>query len=194
MRKVLPFIKSEYFTDESERTVYKIISEFVVKYNKPPTTEALGITLQNSSLPEGTFKETSELVKELDIFEKPNQDWLLDETEKFCKDKAVYNAILQSIGIMEGRDKNFSKDGIPSLLQEALGVCFDSSVGHDYFEDSSIVLIFIIGWSLAFRLIYRYSIKSQMEAYRTRRLILLWLVLVWVSLFSCVTWLLRIWL
>jgi len=137
MRKVLPFVKSEYFTDESERTVYKIISEFVVKYNKPPTTEALGITLQNSNLPEGTFKETSELVKELDIFEKPNQDWLLDETEKFCKDKAVYNAILQSIGIMEGRDKNFSKDGIPSLLQEALGVCFDSSVGHDYFEDSS---------------------------------------------------------
>ena len=137
MRKVLPFVKSEYFTDESERTVYKIISEFVVKYNKPPTTEALGITLQNSNLPEGTFKETSELVRELDVFEKPNQDWLLDETEKFCKDKAVYNAILQSIGIMEGRDKNFSKDGIPSLLQEALGVCFDSSVGHDYFEDSS---------------------------------------------------------
>ena len=137
MRKVLPFVKSEYFTDECERTVYKIISEFVVKYNKPPTTEALGITLQNSNLPEGTFKETSELVKELEVFEKPNQDWLLDETEKFCKDKAVYNAILQSIGIMEGRDKNFSKDGIPSLLQEALGVCFDSSVGHDYFEDSS---------------------------------------------------------
>ena len=137
MRKVLPFVKHEYFTDESERTIYKIISEFVVKYNKPPTTEALGITLQNSNLPEGTFKETSELVKELEVFEKPNQDWLLDETEKFCKDKAVYNAILQSIGIMEGRDKNFSKDGIPSLLQEALGVCFDSSVGHDYFEDSS---------------------------------------------------------
>jgi archaellum biogenesis ATPase FlaH len=137
MRKVLPFVKSEYFTDESERTIYKVISDFVVKYNKPPTTEALGITLQNSNLPEGTFKETSELVKELEVFEQPNQDWLLDETEKFCKDKAVYNAILQSIGIMEGRDKNFTKDGIPSLLQEALGVCFDSSVGHDYFEDSS---------------------------------------------------------
>jgi archaellum biogenesis ATPase FlaH len=137
MRKVLPFVKFEYFTDESERTIYKVISEFVVKYNKPPTTEALGITLQNSNLPEGTFKETSDLVKELEVFEQPNQDWLLDETEKFCKDKAVYNAILQSIGIMEGRDKNFSKDGIPSLLQEALGVCFDSSVGHDYFEDSS---------------------------------------------------------
>jgi len=137
MRKVLPFVKPDYFTDENERVVYKLISEFVVKYNKPPTTEALGITLQNSNLPEGTFKDTSDLVKELEVFEQPNQDWLLDETEKFCKDKAVYNAILQSIGIMEGRDKNFSKDGIPSLLQEALGVCFDSSVGHDYFEDSS---------------------------------------------------------
>ena len=137
MRKVLPFVKAEYFTDENERTIYKLVSEFVVKYNKPPTTEALGITLQNSNLPEGTFRETSDLVKELEVFEQPNQDWLLDETEKFCKDKAVYNAILQSIGIMEGRDKNFSKDGIPSLLQEALGVCFDSSVGHDYFEDSS---------------------------------------------------------
>jgi len=137
MRKVLPFIKSEYFTDENERTVYKVISEFVVKYNKPPSTEALGITLQNSNLPESTFKETGVLLKELEAFEQPNQDWLLDETEKFCKDKAVYNAILQSIGIMEGRDKNISKDGIPSLLQEALGVCFDSSVGHDYFEDSS---------------------------------------------------------
>lgn len=137
MRKVLPFVKTEYFTDEGERTIYKLISDFVVKYNKPPTTEALGITLQNSNLSEGVFKETGELVKELEKFEKPNQDWLIDETEKFCKDKAVYNAILQSIGIMEGRDKNFSKDGIPSLLQEALGVCFDSSVGHDYFEDSS---------------------------------------------------------
>ena len=89
MRKVLPFVKSEYFTDEGERTIYKLISEFVVKYNKPPTTEALGITLQNSNLPEGVFKETIELVKELEKFEKPNQDWLIDETEKFCKDKAV---------------------------------------------------------------------------------------------------------
>ena len=137
MRKVLPFVKSEYFTDESERVVYKQISEFIVKYNKPPTVEALSISLQNSNLAEGTFKETTELLTLLNENEKPNQDWLLDETEKFCKDKAVYNAILQSIGIMEGRDKNFSKDGIPSLLQEALGVCFDSSVGHDYFEDSS---------------------------------------------------------
>ena len=137
MRKVLPFIKEQYFTDESERTVYKLIHEFITKYNKPPTVEALSISLQNTNVPEGQFKEISDLFKELVVTEVPNPQWLLDETEKFCKDKAVYNAILQSIGVMEGRDKLISKDGIPSLLQDALGVCFDNSVGHDYFDDAS---------------------------------------------------------
>jgi len=137
MRKVLPFIKEQYFTDESERTVYKLIHEFVTKYNKPPTVEAISISLQNTNVPEGQFKEITNLFKELVVTEAPNPQWLLDETEKFCKDKAVYNAILQSIGVMEGRDKLVSKDGIPSLLQDALGVCFDNSVGHDYFDDAS---------------------------------------------------------
>ena len=137
MRKVLPFLKDQYFTDEGDRTTYKLIHEFIIKYNKPPTVEALSISLQNSNLNEGLYKETFDLLKELDVKEVPNQQWLYDETEKFCKDKAVYNAILQSIGVMEGRDKQISKDGIPSLLQEALGVCFDSSVGHDYFDDST---------------------------------------------------------
>ena len=95
------------------------------------------ITLQESNLNEGIFKEAQALVTTLVLTEQSNADWLLVETEKFCKDKAVYNAILQSIGVMEGRDKNISKDGIPSLLQDALGVCFDASVGHDYFEDAS---------------------------------------------------------
>lgn len=137
MRKVLPFLKEAYFTDDSERNVYNTISEFITKYNKTPTVEALGIALLNASLPEVQFKENNILLQQLKEYEEPNTDWLTDETEKFCKDKAVYNAILQSIGVLEGRDKNVAKDGIPSLLQEALGVCFDSSVGHDYFDDSS---------------------------------------------------------
>jgi len=137
MRKVLPFLKAQYFTDESEKTAYNLIHEFIGKYNKPPTNEALHITLQESNLNEGIFKETQDLVTTLVLTEQSNAEWLLNETEKFCKDKAVYNAILQSIGVMEGRDKNISKDGIPSLLQDALGVCFDASVGHDYFEDAS---------------------------------------------------------
>lgn len=137
MRKVLPFIKADYFTESVDRSVFNLITDFIEKYNKPPTLEALEISLQNSNLNEADFKETAALIGQLTQKETPDQAWLVDETEKFCKDKAVYNAILQSIGILEGRDKQHSKDGIPSLLQEALGVCFDSSVGHDYFDDSS---------------------------------------------------------
>jgi len=136
MRKVIPFLKDQYFSDEKDRVVFNAINEFIAKYNKPPTVEALTITLQNSNLVEGTFKEAIELTATLRVHEVNEESWLVDETEKFCKDKAVYNAILQSISILEGNDKKHTKDGIPSLLQEALGVCFDTSVGHDYFDDS----------------------------------------------------------
>lgn len=137
MRKVMPFLKKDYFTDENEKVVFNLVSTFIEKYNKPPTIEAMLITLQNSNLAEGVFKDANETIKVLEVTEKSTPEWLLDETEKFCKDKAVYNAILQSIGIMEGRDKVITKDGIPALLQDALSVCFDNSVGHDYFEDAN---------------------------------------------------------
>ncbi len=136
MRKVLPFVKAEYFLEDSEKIVFNQIHQFISKYNKPPTLEALSIAVENTSLPEGIFQEVTQQLSQLKSFEESNEAWLLDETERFCKDKAVYNAILRSIGVMEGRDKQLSKDGIPSLLQEALGVCFDNSVGHDYFIDS----------------------------------------------------------
>ena len=137
MRKVMPFLKKDYFTDENEKVVFNLVSTFIEKYNKPPTIEAMLITLQNSNLAEGVFKDANETIKVLEVTEKSTPEWLLDETEKFCKDRAVYNAILQSIGIMEGRDKVITKDGIPALLQDALSVCFDNSVGHDYFEDAN---------------------------------------------------------
>jgi len=136
MRKVLPFVKAEYFLEDSEKIVFNQIHQFISKYNKPPTLEALSIAVENTYLPEGIFQEVTQQLSQLKSFEESNEAWLLDETERFCKDKAVYNAILRSIGVMEGRDKQLSKDGIPSLLQEALGVCFDNSVGHDYFIDS----------------------------------------------------------
>lgn len=136
MRKVLPFLKEEYFTDSNDRVTYVLITNFVEKFNKLPTIEALEIALQNSNSNEVQFREVGELIKKLTVKEVSEENWLLDETEKFCKDKAVYNAILKSIGILEGNDKQNSKDGIPSLLQEALGVCFDTTVGHDYFENS----------------------------------------------------------
>jgi replicative DNA helicase len=137
MRKVLPFLTEEYFTDTQDKVLYNLISDFISKYNKTPTVEALEIALQNSNLPEGSFKDAVQLVNQLEQKKESNLSWLVDETEKFCRDKAIYNAILTSISIIEEKDKKHSKDGIPSLLQEALGVCFDSSVGHDYFENAS---------------------------------------------------------
>ena len=136
LRKVIPFLKDEYFTDNAEKTVYSLVIDFVKKYNKPPTLEALEISSQNSSLSEGQFSDVSLLLKVLTNKEETNNEWLIEETEKFCKDKAVYNAILNSIQILDGKDKQRTKDGIPSLLQEALGVCFDSSVGHDYIDNA----------------------------------------------------------
>lgn len=136
LRKVLPFVKAEYFSDWSEQKVYQHIIRFVEEYNAPPSPEALNIIMQNDkTLTEEEFSKMSEVVSSL-THEEINKEWLLNETEKFCKDKAVYNAIVQSIQIIDGKDKKFTSDAIPDILKDALGVCFDDSVGHDYIIDS----------------------------------------------------------
>ena len=98
--------------------------------------ESLEVSLQDSSLPEQLFEDTCKIIKQFDLSKTSNTEWLINETEKFCKDKAVYNAIVKSIGIVDGKDKEMHKEGIPSLLQEALNICFDNSVGHDYIENA----------------------------------------------------------
>jgi len=135
-RKVVPHLKKQYFSDRKELAVVNILLEFFQKYNKPATQEILSIELGNiSGLTDKEVPEYQKFVTELNKTET-NDEWLLSETEKFCKDKAVYNAILQSIKIIEGNDKVHHKDAIPSILSDALGVCFDNHVGHDYIEDS----------------------------------------------------------
>ena len=136
LRQVVPFLKEEYFNDASEKELFKLISNFVSTYNKPPTLESLEVSLQDSSLPEQLFEDTCKIIKQFDLSKTSNTEWLINETEKFCKDKAVYNAIVKSIGIVDGKDKEMHKEGIPSLLQEALNICFDNSVGHDYIENA----------------------------------------------------------
>ena len=137
MRKVIPFLKWEYFLDNTEKTIYNKVVEFINEYNALPNKDALVISIQNDkSLTEEQYKEIVEYVYELEPTEH-NRDWLYKETEKFCKDKAIYNAILSSIAIIDGRDKAKSEDGIPQLLQDALGVCFDNNVGHDYIDNAS---------------------------------------------------------
>ena len=134
MRKVIPFLKRDYFLDNGEKIVYDKIKSFIDNYNSLPNKDALVISIQNDkTLNEEQYKEVAELVLTLDPTEH-NKEWLYKETEKFCKDKAIYNAILSSIAIIDGRDSGKSEDGIPQLLQEALGVCFDNNVGHDYIE------------------------------------------------------------
>jgi len=134
-RKVLPFLKPEYFNDLHERVVFEEINKFVEKYNSQPTKESLSIELDNrKDLTDEGFKRVLEIIDTLSNAEVDMQ-WLVDTTEKFCKDRAVYNAILSGIQIIEGKDKQHTAEAIPSILQEALAVAFDSHVGHDYVEN-----------------------------------------------------------
>jgi len=137
MRKIIPFLKRDYFTEFVDGRVYEYIIKFIEDYNNIPSVDTLIITAQNDkNLNDDQYKDIVSYIQEL-VPTDHNKEWLEKETEKFCKDKALYNAILNSIAIIDGRDKSKSTDGIPSLLQEALGVCFDDRVGHDYIENAS---------------------------------------------------------
>jgi len=136
LRRVIPFLKDEYFTDWSERKVFQNVKTFVEQYNVAPSVEALEISLQgDKTLTEEEFTKVVDIVQTFGE-QQTNKEWILDETEKFCKDKAVYNAIVQSIQIIDGKDKKFTSEAIPEILKDALGVSFDNSVGHDYLIDS----------------------------------------------------------
>ena len=135
-RKVLPFIKGDYFSDKTERTVFEEIAKFVEKYNKIPTQTSLEIEVQGrKDLNEHEYSKVVEVIKTLESTDV-DFDWLVDTTEKFCKDRAVYNAIVEGISIIDGKDKSRDAGAIPSILTEALAVGFDNSVGHDYLEDA----------------------------------------------------------
>jgi archaellum biogenesis ATPase FlaH len=135
-RKVLPFIKSDYFQDNNEKVVFEEINKFALKYSKFPTQTSLQVELESrKDLNEQQFKDITSLVESF-VKEEIDNEWLLDTTEKFCKDKAVYNAVVDGISIIEGRDKKRTPDALPSLLTNALAVSFDNRVGHDYLLDA----------------------------------------------------------
>ena len=135
-RKVLPFMKKDYFSDRTERTILEEIIKFVDKYNKIPTQTSLEIEVQGrKDLNEDEYKKVVAVIQTLSSTDV-DFDWLVDTTEQFCKDKAVYNAIVEGISIIDGKDKQRSADAIPSILTDALAVGFDNRVGHDYLSDS----------------------------------------------------------
>jgi replicative DNA helicase len=135
-RKVTPFIKREYFHDRSIRFVFETIHEFIQKYNNLPTKEALYIILdKNKSITQEELKRVSHIVEEIsNNKESCDIEWLVNETENFCKEKAVYNAIMESIQIIDGKSQQ-SQGSIPDILSKALAVSFDVHIGHDYIED-----------------------------------------------------------
>ena len=137
-RKVLPFLKEEYFVSRPNRILFSIIYSFIEKYNNLPSEKALLIELDKTTLTDDEIKLAQKEVKlYFNDYKEQDIDWLVDESEKFCQDKAIYNAITQSIKILDGSAKE-SKGAIPEILSDALGVSFDSHVGHDFIEDAEI--------------------------------------------------------
>ena len=139
-RKVLPYLNKDYFEEHTDKLLYEQVDTFITKYNNLPTKEALVIELENSSLNDTEFDNVTELLTHVDgqnTDEKPDIQWLLETTERFCQDKAIYNAVVKSIKILDEPDKtNDDKGVIPELLTDALSVSFDPHIGHDYFLDS----------------------------------------------------------
>ena len=135
-RKVVPFVKPDYFQDMSEKVIFEEIHDFSTKYDKIPTKEVLNIGLQQrTDLNDDTFKTATNLVENFND-EWVDTEWLFDSTEKWCQERAVYNALLQSIKIADGGDEKLDKGAIPSILQDALAVSFDEYIGHDYVDQA----------------------------------------------------------
>ncbi len=135
-RKVIPFLKSEYFSNE-DKVLFEQINDFILKYNKRPTADALEIEI--NSLVKITEEEVKACKNALTSFdeskEETSEEWLIDKTETFCQEKAIYQAMMLSIEIMNGQNKTLGKGSIPHVLTEALSVSFDPNIGHDFFQD-----------------------------------------------------------
>ena len=137
-RKAAPFVIAAYFQERGEKVVVQEVLNFFGKYNKLPTQDIIKIELGNrKDINDKELAEAQRIVDTLHADRTTNQEWLLEHTEKFCKDRAVYNAILDSIKIIDGKDSQHSQEAIPKILQDALSISFDQNVGHDYLADAS---------------------------------------------------------
>jgi archaellum biogenesis ATPase FlaH len=135
-RKSLPYVKAEYFADKLERLAYTEISKYVEKYNTLPTKESLIIEIDSANnILDSEYEQCVQIINGLKSDAAEGEGWLLDITEKFCQEKSLHNAIMSSISIIDGSDKNKDKGAIPQILSDALSVSFDPNVGHDFLED-----------------------------------------------------------
>ena len=137
MRKVMPFVKPEYFEGVYSR-LFKEVCKFVGKYNRLPTLESFKIELDEATaMPDDIYNQALEILPEIFTAEEIDQEWLVDKTEKWCQDRAVFNAIMEGISIIDGKHQSLTKNALPDLLSDALSVSFDTNIGHDYIEDFS---------------------------------------------------------
>ena len=134
-RRVIPYIEKNYF-EGVHKLVFDLIVGFVSKHNKLPTGKILELELKKISAPEDSLNLASNLISEINLKTDVDTDYLIEETEKWCRDRAVYNAIMESIQIIDGKDKEKTEGAIPEILSDALGVSFDQAIGHDYIDDS----------------------------------------------------------
>ena len=135
LRKVIPFIEPDYFEDPLQKIVFEEISSFVSQYNKLATREILCIEVEKrGDINDTSFKEVTDLISSLED-ELSDLSWLIDTTEKWCRDRAIYLALMESIQLADGKDESKGRDAIPSILSDALSVSFDNHVGHDYLQD-----------------------------------------------------------
>ena len=134
-RKVIPFLKPDYFEDTSQKIIFEEISKFIGEYNKLATKEILCIEVENrKDINDSSFKEVVEIIQNLDDVSS-EFEWIINTTEKWCRDRAIYLALMESIYIADGNDEERNRDAIPSILSDALAVSFDNHVGHDYLND-----------------------------------------------------------
>jgi archaellum biogenesis ATPase FlaH len=136
MRKVLPFVKNEYF-EGVYRQLFKEVGKFVSKYNRLPTQESFKVELDDSEFSDEHYRHAVEILPEIFKTEEIDYDWLLDKTEKWCQDRALHNAVMESISIIDGKHQSLTKNALPEILSDALAVNFDANIGHDYIENFS---------------------------------------------------------
>ena len=135
MRRVVPFLSEEYFGDFTEKMVYKSITDYIDDYNSTPTRSALKIAIdEKSNISDDQYTSIVELIESLEYDPKTDIEWIVDKTEKFCQDKAVFNAVREAILVLDGNHQDLDKGSIPDLLTKALGVSFDQNIGHDFLE------------------------------------------------------------
>jgi len=133
-RKVIPFLKSEYFHDISDKIIFELIENYVNKFNRFPSKEAIEVEMNSKTgISQPIHDMCKDIIDQLSYDPKTEVDWLVEKTEKFCQEKAVYNAIMDSIQILDNKNSKYDKGAIPQILSDALAVSFDSNIGHSFF-------------------------------------------------------------